>query len=122
MAVFGADSDEIFSKLYSAKAQLEAAAQELFDDEQVDHDPADQNGRNRRRDLRELIFRSAGEQKNNDQVGDLLDDFRNKIEAVCRPVVETQYGRRQSLRAMNDHKKRPIWERLATRLCPKNTH
>src|SRR5262249_8630490 len=30
MAVFGADTDEIFSKLYSAKARVEAAAQGLY--------------------------------------------------------------------------------------------
>ena len=101
MAVFGAKSDEIFSRLYSAKVQIETAAQELFDDERVEHDPEDEGGQKRRHDLRELIFRSTGEQKGKDQVGDLLDDFRNKIEAICRPVVETQYGRRQNSRLLD---------------------
>ena len=62
MAVFGAKSDEIFSRLYSAKVQIETAAQELFTMSELSMIPK-MKATKRRHDLRELIFQAQERQK-----------------------------------------------------------
>jgi hypothetical protein len=43
-----------------------------------------------------LIFRGPTESKENDKIGDLVDGFRTRIEAICRPIVDQQYGKAKS--------------------------
>jgi hypothetical protein len=95
MAVFGAETENIFTSLYSARAQLANAAEQLFDIGRVEDDD-DERTREERRGLRELIFRGPAEKKEKDKIGDLVDGFRIRIETICRPIVDQQYGKAKS--------------------------
>lgn len=92
MAVFGTESESIFVALYSARTQLAAAAETLFEIGHIESEDAQQIS-GERRELRHLIFRGLTEEKENDKMGVLTDGFRTRIEALCRPIVDHQYGK-----------------------------
>ncbi|WP_210166314.1 hypothetical protein [Bradyrhizobium sp. LTSP857] len=96
MAVFGADTEAIFSSLHSARNQLEAAAQTLFEIGRIEDDPGDRSTGEDKRQLKAFIFRGPTEEKENDKIGDLVDGFQAKIEAICRPIVDQQYAKQKS--------------------------
>ncbi|MCK1335759.1 hypothetical protein IVB38_06855 [Bradyrhizobium sp. 38] len=96
MAVFGAETDSIFEMVYNARTQLAGAAGQLFDIDRIEYDEQDRRIKEEKRELRELIFRGPNEDKKNDKIGDLTDGFRTRIEAICRPIVDHQYGKTKS--------------------------
>lgn len=95
MAVFGAETEGIFAGLYSARVQLAAAAETLFEIGHIETEDTVQIGVERR-DLRQVIFRGPDEKKENDKIGALTYGFRSQIEALCRPIVVHQYGKATS--------------------------
>jgi len=92
MAVFGAETEAIFQQLYNARTQLEAAAGQLFEMGRIEYDPDDEFSTKQLREMKDLVYRGPTESKDKDRIGDLADGFRTKIEAICRPVVDHQYG------------------------------
>jgi hypothetical protein len=92
MAVFGAETTEIFSNLYDAKLQIRTAAQALYDENAFEHDPADMDARERSRKLREELF-GGGDFLPNREVDQKIARFRAAIEVLCRPIVDQQFGR-----------------------------
>lgn len=98
LAIFGTQAEEIFASLYGARIQLESAAQLLFDEERIEHDPNDIHTRNKKRELRATIFRGPTEDKQRDEVGELVEKFRIRIEQMCRPIIDRRYGRPKSLK------------------------
>jgi hypothetical protein len=91
MAVFGADTDKIFHLLYDARTTLQTTATVLFEHEALELDRDDVQGKEDRRRFRDVIFRGPTEEKIGDAISDKLDDFRIKIEGICRPVIDHQY-------------------------------
>jgi hypothetical protein len=96
MAVFGPKTSEIFSMVYSARTELQASAEQLFEMGLAENDSEGQPSREEKRKLREVIFRGPTETKEKDKIGDLVDGFRTRIETICRPVVDHQYGKEKS--------------------------
>jgi hypothetical protein len=96
MAVFGAETEQIFAQLYSARTQLEAAVGQLFEMGRIEYDKDDEFTDGQIRELKELIYRGPTETKEKDKIGDLTDGFRTRIEAICRPIVDHQYGKPKS--------------------------
>jgi hypothetical protein len=96
MAVFGAETEQIFADFYSARTQLEAAVGQLFEMERIEYDDDDELTTGQVRELKELIYRGPTEIKEKDKIGDLTDGFRMRIEAICRPIVDHQYGKPKS--------------------------
>jgi hypothetical protein len=69
MAVFGAETESIFLAVYSARTQLAAAAEQLFEMGQIETDD-DERSRQDKKELRQLIFRGMTEKKEVDRIGD----------------------------------------------------
>jgi len=72
--------------------KLEAAAGQLFEMGRIEYDPDDEFSTKQLREMKDLVYRGPTESKDKDRIGDLADGFRTKIEAICRPVVDHQYG------------------------------
>jgi hypothetical protein len=96
MAVFGAETEKIFAQLYSARTQLEAAAGQLFEMGRIEYDDEDEFSAKQLREMKDLVYRGPTESKDKDRIGDLADGFRTQIEAICRPIVDHQYGKPKS--------------------------
>ncbi len=94
MAIFGAKTNEIFELLYEAKSRVETAAQTLYEEARIEHDPLDTGARERMRQLRVDVFASKGKIEAEDKVGQKVLEFQNKIEALCWPIVDQTFGRR----------------------------
>jgi len=99
MAVFGAETEEIFAQLYDAKQMVQTCAEALYEEARVEHDPSDQQARERMMQLRRTIYASKGKIADNDKVGQKVLDFKRRIEALCRPIVDQTYGRKARRRA-----------------------
>jgi hypothetical protein len=94
MAIFGAETEEIFAELYDAKRMVETAAEALYEEMSIEHDPSDVDAKERWRQLRIAIFASKGNEAE-DKVGQKVLDFQRRIEALCRPIVDQTFGRRE---------------------------
>jgi hypothetical protein len=95
MAIFGAETEEIFAELYDAKRMVETAAEALYEEARIEHDPTDVDAKERMRQLRVVIFASKGKVEAEDKVGQKVLDFQRRIEALCRPIVDQTFGRRE---------------------------
>jgi len=69
MAIFGAETEELFAELYDAKRAVETAAQALYEEARIEHDPLDTDAKERMRQLRGVIFASKGRIEAEDKVG-----------------------------------------------------
>jgi hypothetical protein len=92
MAIFGADKEEIFALLYDARMQVGASAQALYDEMSYADDRMDVEARERARKLRADVFASPGEIKPEDAVGQKIREFQNRIEVLCRPIIDEEFG------------------------------
>jgi len=87
MAIFGAETEETFRLLHEARRDIEIAC-ELVD---WMGKPETQEDRKLWVSARQDIFSSNGASaKDGDRVGKKLEDFRSKIEALCRPFVDRE--------------------------------
>jgi len=101
MAVFGPQTEAIFSKLHGARRQIEISAEALMDELRIEHDPDDEQMREFRRQLRVDTSCPPGEAgKSGDRVGKQVHQFRSEIEALSRPIVDRGFRapRRSGLR------------------------
>jgi hypothetical protein len=94
MAIFGAETQECFELLYSARTIVESSAQALFEEGLIEHDPSDLETRERLRKLRVDVFASKGKIEAEDRVGQKILEFQKQIEGLCRPIVDQTFGRR----------------------------
>jgi hypothetical protein len=94
MAIFGAETNEIFELLYDAKVRVETSAQALYEEASIEHDPADLGTKERMRQLRVDIFASKGKLEDEDKVGQKVLEFQRRVESLCRPIVDQTFGRR----------------------------
>lgn len=93
MAVFGPETEEIFSKLHSARRWIEVSAGALMDEVRIELNPADKEGRALRMQMRRDTSCSRGEAgREGDRVGALVLEFRKGIEKLARPVVDHTFG------------------------------
>ena len=85
MAIFGAETEETFRLLHEARRDIQIAC-ELVD---WIGKPESQEDRDLWVSARLDIFSSDGASaKDGDRVGKKLEDFRSKIEELCRPIVD----------------------------------
>jgi hypothetical protein len=88
IAVFGEKTEAIFDQLHKARREIEATASAMvFEDEPFD--PKDPSYKEELRGYRSTIFGPARGAA--DPVAERLDDFRTRIEALCRPVIDRTY-------------------------------
>lgn len=92
MAIFGSKTTEIFSILFDTKLRVQTAAEALFEEYVIEHDPSDTEARDRMRKWRADIFASSGEVRPEDEVGQKVVEFQARIEALCRPIVDAEFG------------------------------
>jgi hypothetical protein len=95
MAVFGAKTEEVFTLIYNSRSRISGSAEILFDLERVESDRDDEHIRNELVELRRTVFGSK-DKADEDKTAKALNDFREQIEAICRPIVDHQYGKRKS--------------------------
>jgi hypothetical protein len=92
VAVFGRDKDAVFERLFSARKRVIDTVEALLDDSRVELDPDDSEGRGRRVKWRKQIFASPGIVDEEDEVGKSLQQFRDEIEKLCRPIVDRTFN------------------------------
>ena len=91
MAVFGGDTEEIFSLLFGAKSTVVSTAEALIDEYRVELDATDTEGRERRKRWRSIVFASPGKIEPDDDVGTKVLEFKSLIEKRCRPIVDREF-------------------------------
>lgn len=91
-AMFGAKAEELFLFMHRARREIEVSAQMLFHDPYPTHSTADNlaTWNQFRADVWEPYGKLAPE---GDKVGKKLTDFRDRIEGLCRPIIDKNYGR-----------------------------
>jgi hypothetical protein len=89
IAIFGEKTEDIFDQLHKARRDIEATASTMvFEDEPFDlKDPA---YKEELKGCRTTIFGSSLKGAL-DPVGQRLDDFRKRIDELCRPVIDRTY-------------------------------
>jgi len=88
MAVFGRDKKAIFELLFSARRQVIVSAETLIDD---NRSPVNSEIQMERAKWRKQIFASPGTVDPEDEVGKLLQQFQNKTENFCAPIVHRRF-------------------------------
>jgi hypothetical protein len=86
-AVFGTEAEEIFLLMHQARREIEVAAEMLL---QMDRREAD---RETIRQFERDVWNMGSFRTEQDQVGAKLVSFRSKAEALCRPVIDQEFGR-----------------------------
>jgi hypothetical protein len=91
MAIFGRETEDIFLLLHTARRDIEVACEMLeWMKEPEASIPAE---RDLLVQLRRDIWSSTGEAaKEENKVGTKLEDFRTRIEALCRPLIDRELG------------------------------
>jgi hypothetical protein len=95
MAIFGSDTTKIFQCIYRAQIMVGTAAQALYDEGRIDHDPTDTDSKQRARQWRSDVYASPGKIEPYDNVGQKVLEFQSGIEKLCRPIVDATFGRRR---------------------------
>jgi hypothetical protein len=71
---------------------VETTAEALIEEYHIELDPSDTEGRERRRKWRANLFATPGKVEEDDDVGELLRQFRSQIEARCRRIVDREFA------------------------------
>jgi hypothetical protein len=89
IAVFGEKTEEIFDQLHKARRDIEATASVMVFEEEP-FDPKDPSYKEELKGYRTTIY---GPMRGNeaDPVAEKLDDFRKRIDHLCRPVIDRTY-------------------------------
>jgi hypothetical protein len=95
MALFGAENENVFLLIHQARRTIEVAALMLAERVGERHEPNDDSTKELYEQMRVDLW-AAGAQyvKEGDRVGRQLQLFNNTIEALCRPVIDREYGRK----------------------------
>jgi hypothetical protein len=90
IAIFGENTEDIFDQLHKARRDIEAAASTIvFDFEPFD--PKDDPSYSKElKGYRTTVF-GPRRRDEADPVAEKLDDFRKRIDKLCRPVVDRTY-------------------------------
>jgi hypothetical protein len=87
MAVFGRETDAVFSKLYRARNNVQAAIDVLMMTEDPRPDEADMVAQ-----LRSDIFNTKGPKvKEPERTKKLVAEFRDDVERICAPLVNREF-------------------------------
>jgi hypothetical protein len=84
-AVLGHGAEDIFVLMHRARREIEVSAQMLLGD-----DFNQETVKQFRRD----IWDHGGFEKGKDKVGEKLVEFRERMEALCEPLIDRRYGRK----------------------------
>ena len=91
MAIFGRDTENIFLLVHKARRDIEVACEILEWMKEPERVPGD---RELWVQLRRDIWSGTGATaKEGDRVGEKLEVFRTRIEALCRPIVDRELSR-----------------------------
>ena len=81
-ALFGPQVEETFLLIQRARRKVEVSAQMLLRDPEPDAFRAD-------------VWPAYGAlAKGGDEVGRMLTEFKEKMEALCRPIIDKEYGKK----------------------------
>jgi hypothetical protein len=95
-ALFGPELEETFLLLQRARREVEVSAQMLYEDPFPQNN--DEDNRKTWSEWRAVVWGHGSKKEGGDDAGRMLKQFRSEIEAVCRPVVDREFGRSKSLR------------------------
>jgi hypothetical protein len=89
MAIFGRETENIFHLLHTARRDIEVACEILAFHLKDVHGEED---RKQWVEFRRAIWSSEGATaKEGDNVGTKLEQFRTRIEELCRPVIDKEF-------------------------------
>jgi hypothetical protein len=97
-ALFGPKVEEVFFLMHRARREIEVSAEMLFHEPRPSVEtPANLDTWNRFRADVWLMYESRA--KGGDRVGQKLTEFREKMEGLCRPIIDHEYrtGPRRSI-------------------------
>jgi hypothetical protein len=91
MTVFGRKIEDTFLKLHKARRSIEVAAQMLA--EEVDDPIRNEDDETRKlyKQLRRDLWDHGDYQTEKDEVGRLLREFEQELEAATRPIIDREY-------------------------------
>jgi hypothetical protein len=90
MAVFGADTEKIFDQFHNATEMVRMAANMLTWELPIKPAVPSEEDFNRRLQLRSDIWTS---ERRDDRITRQLDEFRERVERLCNPVVARGFSR-----------------------------
>jgi hypothetical protein len=88
MAMFGAEVADVFMLLHRARREVEVAAQMLAS-------PGRKLGDEMRSKLERCIWDTGDFEPKKDEVGKKLREFRMRTEALCKPIISSEFKRIQ---------------------------
>jgi hypothetical protein len=91
-ALFGPGVEEIFLLMQRARREIEVSAGMLFQDPEPHHKTKD-NLDTWNRFRADVWPAHASQAKGGDQVGQKLSEFKIKMEELCRPIIDREYGK-----------------------------
>ena len=91
-ALFGPQVEETFLLMQRARRKVEVSAQMLLRDPEPQHKTEDNI--NTWNSFRADVWPAYGDlAKGGDEVGRMLTEFKDKMETLCRPIIDRQYGK-----------------------------
>jgi hypothetical protein len=91
MAIFGRETEDIFLLLHRARIDIESACETL--EWMKEPEPGFPEEQKLFLQLRRAVWSSTGgAAKEEDQVSTKLEEFRARIEALCRPLIDRELG------------------------------
>jgi hypothetical protein len=91
-ALFGPQVEETFLLIQRARRKVEVSAQMLLRDPEPQYKTDDLT--NTWNSFRADVWPAYGMlAKSGDEVGKMLREFKAKMEALCRPIIDRQYGK-----------------------------
>jgi hypothetical protein len=93
MALFGAETEDIFCELHEARRQMEVSAGLLFQHFRQERQKqlTEDTKRLRQEQLEDIDWAEASGADKGDRIGAKLTAFRDRMEKLCRPIVERGY-------------------------------
>ena len=91
MSLFGPEVEETFMQLHRARRNVEVAAQMLAEDAAQEYAGRPPNNDNLYKQLRADISGHSTAAEEGDRIGRMLNDFREGLIRVCRPIVDRGY-------------------------------
>jgi hypothetical protein len=90
-ALFGPEVEETFMLMHRARREIEIAAGMLLRDPEPTF--KSQDNLKTWEGFRAAVWPAVGLAKRGDKVGQKLTEFRTKIENLCRPIIDREYGK-----------------------------
>lgn len=91
-ALFGPEIEEVFLLMHRARRRIEVSSEVLLQDPY----PTNESPDNMKMwdQLRADVWPAWGRlQEGGDQVGQMLSEFKEKMENLCRPIIDHEYGK-----------------------------